>query len=128
MKEVQLCYYPGCNKQYESKYNLVRHVNNWHLRIKKYYCQQCSRRFPNKQGLSIHEQTHLKAQARVRAPTVRNPQEFLLSEHYEEVKEVPKLSISQVPVQGLPPVDPDRKSLQRDQPLQLIPILVPELT
>ena len=127
MKDNLQCYYPGCKKQYESKYNLVRHVNNCHLCIKKYFCQQCSRRFPDKQGLRIHEQTHLKPQAPFRVPIVRNPFEFRLSEHYEEVKELPKLSITQLSIQGLPPVDFSRQQLQTDQPLPLIPILIPEI-
>ena len=62
MKEMFKCYHPGCQKLYNSKYNLVRHINTKHLRILKYSCPHCDRKFPHKQNLGYHLKAHTRAQ------------------------------------------------------------------
>lgn len=48
------CYYPECRKQYNSKYNLIRHLNSFHLDNKSYLCPFCGKGFYNKQCLDSH--------------------------------------------------------------------------
>ena len=48
------CYYENCQKTYNSKYNLIRHINSYHLDNKSYMCSFCSKGFYNKQSLDSH--------------------------------------------------------------------------
>jgi hypothetical protein len=48
------CYYEDCQKRYNSKYNLIRHINSYHLDNKSYMCSFCSKGFYNKQSLDSH--------------------------------------------------------------------------
>lgn len=48
------CYYEDCQKNYNSKYNLIRHINAYHLDNKSYMCSFCSKSFYNKQCLTLH--------------------------------------------------------------------------
>lgn len=48
------CYYEDCQKIYNSKYNLIRHINAYHLDNKSYMCSFCSKSFYNKQCLTSH--------------------------------------------------------------------------
>ena len=56
--ETYTCYYPDCRKIYNSKYNLIRHINCFHLDAKSYYCSFCAKGFYNKQSLESHQATH----------------------------------------------------------------------
>lgn len=51
------CYYEDCRKTYNSKYNLIRHINSFHLDNKSYMCSYCSKGFYNKQCLDLHIST-----------------------------------------------------------------------
>ena len=48
------CYYEDCLKIYNSKYNLIRHINSFHLDNKSYMCSSCNKGFYNKQSLEVH--------------------------------------------------------------------------
>lgn len=48
------CYYDDCQKIYNSKYNLIRHINSYHLDNKSYMCSFCLKGFYNKQSLDSH--------------------------------------------------------------------------
>ena len=120
------CYYAGCNHAYPSKYNLVRHINNTHLGIKKYFCQQCSKRFPNKQGLTIHEKSHLRRPTLALAPNPKGKTEFLLTDHYREQLTMPPLKLSCTTLPALPLIDHDRQTSQSQQSLPLLPSLLPD--
>ncbi|CAG9322370.1 unnamed protein product [Blepharisma stoltei] len=52
------CMYPGCNKNYSTKFNLRRHVNIVHLTNKKHACQKCLRCFASSQNLKEHMHIH----------------------------------------------------------------------
>ena len=49
------CYYDDCKKAYNSKYNLIRHINSYHLDNKSYLCSFCNKGFYNKQCLDFHQ-------------------------------------------------------------------------
>ena len=51
---IYKCYYQDCRKTYNSKYNLIRHINSYHLDNKSYMCSSCGRGFYNKQCLDVH--------------------------------------------------------------------------
>ena len=48
------CYYEDCSRIYNSKYNLIRHINSYHLDNKSYMCSYCNKSFYNKQCLDVH--------------------------------------------------------------------------
>ena len=54
---IYKCYYEACSKTYNSKYNLIRHINSYHLDNKSYICSSCGRGFYNKQCLDVHVYT-----------------------------------------------------------------------
>lgn len=55
--QAYTCYYRDCQKIYNSKYNLIRHINSFHLDTKSYTCQFCTKGFYNKQSLDSHLST-----------------------------------------------------------------------
>ncbi|CAG9311540.1 unnamed protein product [Blepharisma stoltei] len=52
------CYYTWCDKSFNSKYNLKRHINATHIGIKKFNCEVCSKKLVSKQNLTEHMYTH----------------------------------------------------------------------
>jgi len=52
------CPYDDCNKSLSSKFNLQRHIDTCHLRIKRFECEVCFKRFASKQNLREHEFIH----------------------------------------------------------------------
>ena len=52
------CMYSACGKGYSTKFNLKRHVETSHLKIKKYRCHDCDKQFASKQNLSEHMHIH----------------------------------------------------------------------
>ncbi|CAG9317328.1 unnamed protein product [Blepharisma stoltei] len=52
------CYYDFCHKLYKTKFNLRRHINSSHLKIKSYTCDQCQKLFVSKQNLKEHALIH----------------------------------------------------------------------
>jgi uncharacterized Zn-finger protein len=53
-----LCKYPGCLKEFTSRWSLTRHLKI-HSGIKSFKCNQCNKQFIQKCSLTRHEQTHL---------------------------------------------------------------------
>ncbi len=49
---------PGCEKAYSTRYNLKRHVETIHQKMKKHQCSECMRWFASKQNLVEHIYTH----------------------------------------------------------------------
>ncbi|CAG9333672.1 unnamed protein product [Blepharisma stoltei] len=52
------CYYTWCDKSFNSKYNLKRHINALHLGIKRFECSLCGKKLVSKQNLTEHLFTH----------------------------------------------------------------------
>lgn len=52
------CMHAVCGKCYSTKFNLKRHIETIHLRIKKYQCKDCKKLFSSKQNLTEHMYTH----------------------------------------------------------------------
>lgn len=52
------CMYSACGKGYSTKFNLKRHIETSHLKIKKYRCQECDKLFASKQNLNEHLHIH----------------------------------------------------------------------
>ena len=52
------CPYDDCEKILSSKFNLQRHIDTCHLRIKRFECEVCFKRFASKQNLREHEFIH----------------------------------------------------------------------
>lgn len=52
------CYYDYCSRIFNSKYNLQRHINSKHLRIKGFACNICRKQVASRQNLIEHEFTH----------------------------------------------------------------------
>lgn len=55
---VYCCPFPGCEKSYNSKFNLKRHVETAHLKKKQHQCGMCSKWFTSRQNLNEHYNTH----------------------------------------------------------------------
>ena len=52
------CPYNSCNKVYYTKFNLRRHINSYHLELKNFKCDICSKSFVSKQNLKDHHYIH----------------------------------------------------------------------
>lgn len=52
------CYYIDCLQFFHNKYNLRRHINSFHLKLKSYKCHMCSRKVVSKQSLQEHINIH----------------------------------------------------------------------
>jgi len=59
--EAQLycCMYQACGTEFNSRYNLKRHVEAVHLNHKRFKCFECSQLFSSKQSLKEHYYKHL---------------------------------------------------------------------
>lgn len=55
---VYCCMFPECTKSYTTKYNLRRHVECGHLKVRPFHCRRCEKRFSSRQNLREHLQTH----------------------------------------------------------------------
>ena len=115
------CYYSRCSKSYRTKYNLRRHINSNHLKIKEFICVYCSKLFACKQNLTGHEKLHLKYDRipQLQIPGHRNSparkdggeiRDLLLSKYYCELKLVYsdkwEIPTSNLPI--LPPISDER--------------------
>ena len=49
---------PLCDKVYNTKFNLKRHVNCHHFKVKKHICDVCRRQFSSNQNLVEHMYLH----------------------------------------------------------------------
>lgn len=55
------CKFAGCTKNYSNKYNLRRHYESNHCKIKRYRCRKCGKYLSSKQNLQEHVYTHTLA-------------------------------------------------------------------
>ena len=54
-----LCKYPGCLKEFTTRWSLTRHLKI-HSGVKTFKCNQCNKQFIQKCSLTRHEQIHLQ--------------------------------------------------------------------
>ena len=52
------CAYPNCDKSYTTRFNLNRHIECYHLRIKRFSCHLCAKSFVAKANLRDHIYIH----------------------------------------------------------------------
>ena len=52
------CYYSDCISSYKTRFNLRRHINSFHLKIKNFVCHECNKLFVSKQNLKEHHFIH----------------------------------------------------------------------
>ena len=53
-----ICHYEDCQKTYKSKFNLRRHIDSMHLKLKTFQCLECLNWFVSKQNLQDHLNIH----------------------------------------------------------------------
>ena len=53
------CMYADCGSEYTTKFNLKRHVESVHMRIKRFKCSTCGGLYSSKQSLKEHNYIHL---------------------------------------------------------------------
>ena len=53
-----ICSYEGCQKAYSNAFNLKRHVESFHLNIKKFFCDICHKGLSSKQNMREHSFIH----------------------------------------------------------------------
>jgi Zinc finger, C2H2 type len=53
-----ICYYDFCCKEFNSKYNLKRHINSVHLKIREYQCDICAKTLVSKVAFKEHSYSH----------------------------------------------------------------------
>jgi uncharacterized Zn-finger protein len=56
---VYICPFSECSKQLCSKYNLRRHIENHHKRIRRFECEICFKKFSSAQNLKEHSFLHV---------------------------------------------------------------------
>ena len=52
------CYYEFCGKEFNTKFNLKRHINSVHLKIKDFQCPICGKSLVSKIAYKEHSYTH----------------------------------------------------------------------
>ena len=55
-----ICYYEFCCKEFNNKYNLKRHINAVHLKIKDFQCEECGKKLVSKVAFKEHSYSHLR--------------------------------------------------------------------
>mmetsp|Transcript_16731 Transcript_16731/g.16639 ORF Transcript_16731/g.16639 Transcript_16731/m.16639 type:complete len:174 (+) Transcript_16731:14-535(+) len=55
------CIYPNCSNHYNTKFNLKQHIENVHLKLKKYQCKYCQKLLISKQNLKEHLNIHTES-------------------------------------------------------------------
>jgi hypothetical protein len=53
-----ICSYESCDKVFSTKYNLKRHIDTFHLHIRRFTCSECFKDFASKQNLQEHDFIH----------------------------------------------------------------------
>ena len=78
------CYYDFCGKEFNTKYNLKRHINSVHLKIKDFQCSICEKSLVSKIAYKEHLYNHDKIKP-IRCPYLGCTETFsrssLLCEH-----------------------------------------------
>ena len=59
------CMATGCTKTYNTKFNLKRHVETHHSRLKPFKCTACPSTFRQACQLALHKRSHLACADRV---------------------------------------------------------------
>ena len=54
----QCCMFDECGTGFNCKFNLRRHIETTHLKLKRYQCTLCGKGFASKQNLTEHTLTH----------------------------------------------------------------------
>lgn len=131
------CYYSDCLRSYNSKYNLKRHINTNHLKLKSYPCDQCSRSFASKKNLQKHLMTHTQIVAidMSKKSKIKKNKDCCetvevgiipLAKYYKEVLLLavtnPVLLNQSMP--SLPPVERCRLAHQKNVKVPLLPALL----
>lgn len=52
------CFNVSCKKTYSSKYNLKRHIDSAHKKIRRFRCKVCKKYLSSNQNLQEHMHTH----------------------------------------------------------------------
>lgn len=78
-----VCKYPECSRVLSSKYNLNRHVETFHLKLKKFRCQICFKSLSSSQNLKEHMHLHRNTDFSPELPR---------SSHVVRDLEIPKLT------------------------------------
>lgn len=52
------CMYSECGSEYTTKFNLKRHVESVHMRLKKFKCPTCGGLYSSRQSLKEHNYIH----------------------------------------------------------------------
>lgn len=53
-----VCNFQDCFRTFRTKFNLKRHINSFHFKLKRFKCEQCSKCFASKQNLKEHSYIH----------------------------------------------------------------------
>lgn len=104
------CMYSACGKGYSTKFNLKRHIETSHLKIKKYRCHECDKQFASKQNLNEHMHIHSGAKpfwCKICSKTFRQASQLSLH------KRTHLLSSKQDPSEA--------EAITQEQPTELIP-------
>ena len=132
------CYYPGCPRSYNSKYNLKRHINTNHLHLKSYPCDQCEKSFASKKNLVKHTTTHTEIlfeelpmimqskRKNGRCVETIDIQSLPLANYYREIVTYQPLNplISKQGLPSLPSIDSCRQAHQGNSKIPLLPVLL----
>ena len=62
MEAASRCPFPHCNKLFSNCYNLKKHINSHHLKIKPFKCAYCEKTFGYKHSMLHHQFTHEQAE------------------------------------------------------------------
>lgn len=58
MEATSRCPYPVCSKLFSNCYNLKKHINSHHLKLKPFKCSYCDKVFGYKHSMLHHQYTH----------------------------------------------------------------------
>lgn len=59
MKNIK-CEIESCDRKFTNKYNLKRHLKEFHGKVRQFPCTECNRIYERKNHLKLHLVTHTK--------------------------------------------------------------------